>query len=137
MAQRVEIFQVTAAAGTQQAAAAETILEMTPGIVRQLEIVIPPGHAGLTGIAIAQAHQIILPRKGNVWIIGDDDKITWPLENFLDADTWSAFAYNTDAVFPHSWYLRFLLDEIEAPIATGSTPIAVQDIYAAANSGSA
>ena len=137
MAQRVEIFQVTAAAGTLQSAAAETPLEMAPGIVRELEIIIPSGHAGLTGLAIAQAHQIIIPSKGSVWIIGDGEPIRWPLDNFLDADTWSAYSYNTDPLFPHSWYLRFLVDEIEAPVTAGSTPIAVQDIYAAATGGSA
>lgn len=133
MAQRIELFTVTAQPGTTQAAAQETELPFAQGVVRGVQIVIPAGHAGLTGLAIAQAHQVIIPASGTTWIIGDNESIRWPLENYLDADTWSAFSYNTDAVYPHSWYLRFLVDEIEAPTpGSGKPPIAVSDIYAAA-----
>lgn len=133
MAQRVEILSVTCPVSTPQASAIETELPFNIGIVREVEIVIPPGHAGLTGLAIAQAHQIIIPATGTDWIIGDDDYIKWPLENYLDADTWSAFTYNTDAFYPHSWQIRFLVDELDANVPAGSTgPIAVGDIYAAA-----
>lgn len=133
MAQRIEIFTVTAQPNTPQSSAVEVELSFAQGIVRQIEIVIPAGHAGLTGLAIAQAHQVVIPASGATWIIGDNEPIKWPLENYLDADTWSAFAYNTDAVYPHSWYLRFLIDEIEAPsVSAPRGPIAVGDIYAAA-----
>jgi hypothetical protein len=132
VAQRIESYQVTCPAGTTQANAIEVRLPMSPGIVRQVDLRIPPGHIGLTGIALAQAHQVIIPASGATWIIGNDDRISWELENFLDADTWSAFVYNTDAKYSHSWYVRMLVDEIEAPTSAGFGPIAVGDIYAAA-----
>lgn len=137
MAQRVEIFQVTCPPNTPQASAPETLLSMLPGIVRTMQIIVPPGHNGLTGLAIAQAHQVIIPASGSTWIIGDDDKIDWPLDGYLDADTWSAFAYNLDPVYPHSWYLRMLVDELQSPVSPGASPIPVTDIYAATGAGAA
>lgn len=112
MAQRVEISSVTCPANTAQANAIETSLAFNPGIVREVEIVIPAGHAGVTGLALANAHQIIIPASGNVWIIGDDDVLRWPLDGYINSGAWSAFTYNTDFANPHSWYFRWLIDEI-------------------------
>ena len=132
MAQRIQTYAVTCQPGTTQANAVEQALPMLPGIVRAVRIIIPPGHAGLTGIALAQAHQVIIPATGNVWISGDDRDPRFELENYLDADTWSAWVYNTDAEFSHTWYLEMEVDEIVLPVTPGSRPIAVADIYAAA-----
>ena len=131
MAQRIQTYSVTCPANTAQAAAIETELSMRPGIVRAVRIIIPPGHAGLTGIALAQAHQVMIPASGSVFIQGDDRDPRFELENFLDADTWSALTYNTDAEFSHTWFLEFEVDEIQAPVQVGQGPIAVSDIYAA------
>lgn len=120
MAQRVEIRQVTSAAGTAQSAAVETNLSFDPGIVRAIEILIPAGHAGETGIAIAQAHQIIIPYDGTDWIIGDDNLLTWPVDDYLQTGSWSAFTYNTDAFNDHTWYVRFHVDELGAAVSTAA-----------------
>ena len=112
MADRVEVKSATCPAGTLQANAIEVDLSFTPGIVTEVEIVIPWGHAGLTGLAIAQAHSIIIPASGDVWISGDDDVIRWPVDNYLNSGSWSAFVYNLDVSNPHSWYFRFLVNEI-------------------------
>lgn len=128
MADRVELFAVSCPAGTAQANAIETDLSFAPGIVVGVEIIIPSGHAGYTGLAIAQAHSIVIPASGSVWIIGDDDEIKWPLDGYLNSGSWSAFTYNTDVTNGHSWYLRFLVNEIPsvtrvpvpAPLSTGA-----------------
>lgn len=136
MADRVEIFSVTCAANVAQSAAIETNLSFPPGYAREVEIVIPAGHAGVTGIAIAQAHQIIIPSSGNTWIISDDEIIRWPLSNYSDSGSWSAFTYNNDATNPHSWYLRFLIDEINVGVtATRITPLSAAAIVAAGTTG--
>lgn len=112
MAQRVEISSVTCPANTTQANALEVNISFNPGIVREVEIVIPAGHAGVTGLALAQAHQIIIPSSGNIWIIGDDDVLRWPLDGYMNTGSWSAFVYNTDFANAHTWYFRWLIDEI-------------------------
>lgn len=131
MAQRIEIAKVTCPAGIAQANAIEVPIVFNVGIVRAVRVVIPPGHAGLTGIALAQAHQTVIPIKGTAWIIGDNRSPRFPLENYLDVTGWSAFVYNTDGAYQHSWNLEFELDEIAAPTVPGTAPIAVGDIYSA------
>lgn len=129
---RVELFKVTCPPLTAQAAAIETLLIFPPGIVREWEIVIPDGHAGVTGLALAQAHQIVIPARGANWIVSNDEKINWPYRDVLNNGAWSAFAYNTDPINPHSWYLRALV--AENPIAQAAqlaTILDVQDILAA------
>lgn len=131
MAQRVEIATVTCPVNITQANAIETPIVFRVGIVRAIRIVIPPGHAGLTGIALAQAHQIIIPSAGSQWVIGDNRDPRFPLENYLDAPNWSAFTYNLDTAYQHSWHLEIEVDEIEYNPSAGGTPIAVPDIYSA------
>lgn len=116
MADRVEHFTVTAAAGTTKAAPAEVAINFPPGEVERFDVIIPDGHAGLTGIALALAHQPIIPRTPGTFFVGNDDEITLPMENLPNAGSWSARVYNTD-VFDHSWYLRVLVREIgHAPL---------------------
>ena len=133
-ADRVEIRAVTCPPNTLQAAALETDLTFNPGEVIRIEIVIPPGHAGATGLAIAQAHNVCIPASGSVWIISDDETIIWPVEDFLNNGAWSAFTYNLDQLNPHTWYLRFLVRENQPQAATQApaTPdVTAEDITAA------
>lgn len=133
MAQRVEIEVVTCAAGTLQAAPTETDLTFAPGIVREVEIVIPDGHQGETGLGLAVAHQVIIPATGNNWLVGNDEVVRWPLSNYPDTGAWSAFTYNSDPTYDHSWYLRFLIDELsgQASIPPAPQPLGVGTIMAA------
>lgn len=110
--ERVKPFVVTTPAGTTAAAPLQTQLVFDPAVVVGIEILIPPGHNGLTGIAIAQAHQPVLPDDAGDFIIGDGEKIEWPLEGFLNTGNWQAFTYNT-ARLPHTFYVRFLLQLIQ------------------------
>lgn len=129
MPERVEIFTITCPANTAQANAIEQPLAMTPGEVETVEIVIPRGHVGITGLAIAYAHTIVIPNAGAAFIIGDSEKMVWPLANYGNTGAWSAFVYNGDNR-AHLWQLRFHVWEIElsrpAPI---QFPIPRADIY--------
>ena len=129
MAQRVEIREAVAPLGTPQSAPVEIDLSFDPGTVTEIEIVIPDGHGGATGIAIAQAHGIIIPYSGSVFIIGNNEVIHWPVQDFLNNGSWSAFVYNTDTEYDHTFYLRFLINEnpraIQAAIAQPLQPAAI------------
>lgn len=122
MADRVEVGTVTAAAGTLVSAPATVDLSFPPGTVSEVEIVIPAGHAGLTGIALGQGGQVVIPATAGAYIIGDSDVIRWPLDGFLDNGSWFAQAYNTD-VFDHQWFVRFLVTETAPVIAAPSLPL--------------
>lgn len=123
MADRVEQFTVTVSAGTPIAAPQETALKLTPADVERVDIYIPAGHAGLTGFRLAVAHSPILPANTGAYIVGEDERLTYPLEDFPDSGQWSIFAYNLD-VFPHAFYLTFLLKVVrhDYVVIGGPTP---------------
>lgn len=108
-ADRVEAFTVTVPASTAASAPVTQALPLGLADVLSVEIVIPDGHAGLTGLRFYYSGEQIIPRSG--WIIGNDHHLDWPLTRYPERGDWSARAYNTD-VFEHSFYLRFLLSDL-------------------------
>ena len=125
MADRIEIRTVTCPAGTAQAAAIETDLSFAAGTVRQLDILIPAGHSYLTGIAVAQSHGISIPASGDDWIIGDDNTLNYYVKDSFNNGSWSAFTYNSDVTYPHSWQLRFHVFENHRPSRRSWVPLAL------------
>lgn len=103
------------AAGTTIAAPSSTQISFQPAEVVGIEIDIPDGHSGLTGLAIASGHQPIIPFSRGAWIIGNDDKIEWAMHSLPDNGSFQAITYNTD-IFAHTFYLRFLLNDYNASL---------------------
>ena len=70
---------------------------------------IPPGHAGVTGIALLDSGQFILPyaNPGPAWLIGNDDDLTFPYLKELGSSVKVAY-YNTSTLYTHGWQLRFV-----------------------------
>lgn len=110
----MELRQATCPANTPQATPLEVDVSFPAGKVVGIGLVIPWGHAFLTGLAIAQAHQIVIPRTGASWFTSDDERLTFDYNDQLMSGGWSVFTYNTDIVNPHSWYLRFYVQELTA-----------------------
>lgn len=113
MAERIEIFTITCPPGTAQSSPQQTDLTIDPGRVDRIDLRIPPGHAFITGIAIASAHQILIPNKGAAWIFGDDDREVYDTESYPDTGSWQAFTFNADTVNAHTWQVKFHVTELE------------------------
>jgi hypothetical protein len=127
MARRVELETISCPENTPQATPVEVLTPFDPGIVVKVTIVIPDGHAGLTGITLAVAHQPIIPKNrravaGEAWkyLEGNDEVIPFDLDGYPESGAWSAWLYNTDEV-PHSWQIRFEVDEYAQPVAIATT----------------
>lgn len=75
----------------------------------EVNIRIPPGHAGYTGIALVDSGSFILPfaAAGPAWFIGDDDDLTFPYGKQLGATVQLAF-YNTSTDYSHGWQVRLV-----------------------------
>lgn len=154
MPDRVEVFDVTCPASTPETEPIEVAFDYPPGIPRKVTIIIPDGHAGLTGIALGYGHNAVIPRTTGKFISSNDEFITFDLSNYPAGPIWSAFVCNND-LLPHAWEVILELDEIAAttnapaqaalPVAdivtTGAdimaqeaaaTPIPVEDVTAAA-----
>ncbi|WP_343576731.1 hypothetical protein [Mycobacterium sp.] len=73
--------------------------------LRAVNIRIPPGHAGMTGIALLDGDQFIVPRGGApTWIVGDDDDLTFAYDKQVGVNT-SLATYN-QGTFTHGWQVR-------------------------------
>lgn len=81
------------------------------GIMEKIELQIPPGHVGATGIRFRQSKQQIVPWSNTVaWIIGDDIDMTFPVGIEIDTG-FDIIAYNVGN-YPHSFYLRFTIRQL-------------------------
>lgn len=128
-ANRIEVFQVTTPAGTLEASPLETDTSWSPGTLVRIEVRIPDGHAGLTGIAFAVAHGQVIPATFKTFITGNRTELGWDLTGQLDSGAWSTFTYNTD-IFAHTHEVHyFVLDEYLLPAqqeaAATPTPVLV------------
>jgi len=83
------------------------VLDMT--FLWEVNIRIPPGHAGYTGIAVIDSGSFILPYSagGPAWFIGDDDDLTFPYGKQLGATVQLAY-YNTSTDYSHGWQVRLV-----------------------------
>lgn len=106
MADRVHVVAVTTPAGTPATAPLRTVLGLQTEAIERVEVVIPAGHAGLTGIALAIGDSRVIPAEGD-FITGNDEVISWPVEGSLYQGRLEVHTYNDD-VFDHTHHVRVL-----------------------------
>jgi hypothetical protein len=98
---------VTVPLGTPIATPTTTSPNLGDIWIDSIEILIPRGHNGLTGIGIANAGTQLLPYSQTAaYLVGDGDRLTFDfgveVANGLTIQT-----YNTD-IFAHTFYLRIV-----------------------------
>lgn len=121
MPERMDIVNVTCAPLVLDTAPVEVAFaRIFPGVPRKFTIVIPDGHAGLTGISLGFGHQPVIPSGSGDFISGNDESIPIELKSYPAGPMWSAFVYNLDTT-AHSWQVRFEQDEIRLPVAPTAT----------------
>lgn len=126
MASRVELFTVTTAALTAIGAPVTTDCRFDVGEVEAIEVLIPPGNAGLSGFQIRHSGAGVFPREDSKWIVAAGEVIKWPVEDKPTSGRWQVRSYNTD-LYPHSIYLRFLVREVgTVPVALGTAELFAQ-----------
>lgn len=126
MASRVEQFEITTPAGTTQAAPQVTALTFLEGVVQRLELTIPGGHVGLTGLAFFHSSIQVIPFAAGTFIRGDDQVMGWDLARYPTGSKWSVRTFNTD-FYPHTHYLRLLIEDIpEAPTVPPAAAVPFQ-----------
>lgn len=99
-----EVVKNTAATSPQQ-----FTVPIASVMLWRMEVRIPPGHAGLTGIALFDGTVPVIPwaSSGTPWIIGDDDLLEYPYNKELGASV-SLYAYNTSTLYTHGWQVRLI-----------------------------
>ena len=131
MAARLEVADVTCAANVAVNNPTEVVLNFPGGILRRFTIVIPDGHAGLTGIALGYGHNPVIPRSSGKFISGNDEVIPFDYQDETPGVAWSAFLCNLDTQ-SHTWEVRFEYDEVtDASTPAPVQPIPITDLQAA------
>lgn len=95
--------------------------------VASVTIVIPNGHAGLTGIALALGHEIVIPRNPGAFQSGDGEVFSHDLTGYPAGSPWTIFLVNLD-LQAHVWQTRWALETATAPpplIAPAPIPVDV------------
>lgn len=123
MATEVRSYTVTVPAGTTAAAPLVKAFPLPPRIVDAIQIVVPPGPAGLMGFAITASGLTVIPYDSDSWVITSGENITWPLEEQITSGAWGVRAYNT-GTSDHSLYVRFL---VRPTVTQGSSVPAMID----------
>jgi hypothetical protein len=101
------------------------------GLVRVIRIIIPDGHAGLTGIALGYGGNNVLPTTRVGYYSGDGREIVFDYIDQQQGVTWQAFLCNGDTQ-AHSWEVNFDLDTIsDTPTPSVLTPLTPNAILAA------
>lgn len=120
------IYQVivTVSPFTPQSAPLINTIVLEDAFLVSVEVVIPGGHAGLTGIRIRQSRQQILPWGSSGFLTADNYSRVFPVNTEIGSRSISYAAYNDDT-YVHSFHLRFHLQDIdrnqqEAPFASAA-----------------
>jgi hypothetical protein len=122
MAHEIRQFTATIPAGTLASAPFRQSMTMPPRYVDRLEIIVPPGGAGLIGFALTNSGVTVIPYDSDLWVITSDEKIVWDLEGANDSGSWGLAGYNTGSV-DHAVYVRFLC-RVPQLVTSASAPYA-------------
>lgn len=130
LANRPEAFAVTVAPNTPQASATTTSLVVADGYLQRVEITVPDGHNGLTGIRILSSNSQLVPFTQNTYLVANDQTLTFDLVGAIDTGNFQAQAFN-GGLFQHTFYVRlFMLDfaqvpDLVNPVAPVTVPVVV------------
>lgn len=122
MAARIYSLTVTVPAGTAIAAPVTVPWVTEDNVIESIEIMIPPGHNGQTGVRIVKGDVQILPYGAMTWITGNDYYRNFTVGDFTPTTDLTVQAYNTGA-YPHSFYLRMEVTTYHQP---GTVPVTAE-----------
>jgi hypothetical protein len=130
MAEVLELTAVvapSAPAGTGPSAPVVTAVPVSLAYVHRVEVRIPPGHAGTTGLALVDGAQAIVPfgTAGEAWLVGDDDLLAYPLGREVGTSV-VLWAYN-EGTFVHGWQVRITYTPMSA-LGLGDQVIVTPDV---------
>lgn len=111
MSRRTFTNRVTTPANTTEASPLETSFALPQGTLVSIEVVIPAGHAGLTGIAIDYSGEHIFPWGRGTFLQGDDDVIAMTVGRDLGGSPVTIRTFNTDDTFDHDHLIRVVVDD--------------------------
>lgn len=111
MARRTFTTRIATPASTTEASPQATSFALPQGTLVSVEVVIPSGHAGLTGIAIDYSGEHIFPWGRGTFLAGDDEVVSLDVGFELGGSPVTIRTFNTDDTFGHDHLLRFVVTD--------------------------
>ena len=105
MAIRIYSITVTVPSGIQPTSPQVTSWFTEDAWVDTVEVEVPPGHNGLTGIRLTKSDVQILPWSNNTWFTVNDYTRVFPIDDYIPTGDLKIQAYNTGS-YPHTFFLR-------------------------------
>jgi hypothetical protein len=131
MPTRFESIVVTCLPSVQPTAFRTVPFPFDGGTLRKVRILIPAGHAGLTGIALGYGGNNVIPLGTGAFYFGDDREIVLDYTDNVPGVSWAAFVFNTDSL-QHSWEVDMDFDDADATNSGAViTPVSSAAILAA------
>jgi hypothetical protein len=97
---------VTTPAGTAIASPQTTSVDLGAVVALSAQLIVPPGHSGLTGWRVVYSGTVILPfNLPAQWVIADSYMNEFVIDHEVDR-TLQIITYNL-GVYPHTHYCRF------------------------------
>ncbi|MEM4667421.1 MAG: hypothetical protein QW498_08990 [Thermofilum sp.] len=96
---------ITAKACADPSSTSRTVVNLKPGVVTRIIVLIPYGHKALAKLRFLRGATQIIPDTG--WIQGDGETLEW--SEMIDVPTdeaWTVEVVNEDTVYPHCFYIR-------------------------------
>ena len=122
---RIYVLTITAPAGTPQSAPVTKAFPLEDGLLDKIQMLIPFGHNGTTGIAVKHGDVTLLPWGQGSWLIGSNEWTEFPVNQEVLTDSLHVEAYN-GGTFDHSWYLRAFIKDSPA-IQEPTAPLQAAD----------
>ena len=134
MAARIYQTQITVPAGTLPTAPMSQAWVTEDNTIADIELEIPPGHNGFTGIRVIKGDTTILPYNMGTWIIANDVSRIFPVNDYIPTGDMKIIAYN-QGQYAHTFYLRMTVSDYTQPsesvAGTPIVPVASGDITTA------
>lgn len=80
----------------------------------RITVIIPDGHAGLTGIRVLWAGTQIIPFSTNVYLTGNDRVVPIQFDDYITVTGLVIQTYNTD-IFDHTFFLEAIISDLPLP----------------------
>lgn len=104
--------RVDAPAGTPPDNPQGVPLAVFESVLVSVDVLIPSGHAGLTGLAFEYAGERVVPwGDSSTWLQGNDQTLTLMVGLEVSTEL-IALTYN-EGGYDHAWYLRLLLAYVD------------------------
>ncbi len=107
-------FAVTTPPRTSKDNEMYTELPLTRGVVKEIEILFPPGCSGLVGCRFFRYAVQVLPSNFPSWFVSDSETVKCEMEIDCMAEPYNLVVgtYNEDDTYEHTLYIRV---KVEVP----------------------